>query len=75
MVRHRDLNNNVVGNLGLQRRVTASGGALGHQEMDLWNQDDPGHVVWRRSGPVERLPSGMWRRLRGRLYKIVYPTM
>ena len=68
-----DLNNNIVGDAGTGRR--RAGGRLGHQDWALWDREDPGHIVWRRSGPVERLPTGMWRRLTGRLIKIIYPTI
>ena len=36
--------------------------------------EDSGHVVWRRTGPVQRMKNGMWRRLTGRLKKIIYPS-
>ena len=73
----QDQNNNLPGGL-LGRLVHGPLFPVGGVDPD-WNHPDedweaPDHVVWRRTGPVERLPSGMWRRLKGRLKKIVYPS-
>ena len=68
-----DVNNNNAGDGDLLEPGAGAGG-LGHQVFDLDDFEDPGRVVWRRTGPVERLPNGMWRRLTGKLKRIIYPS-